>query len=299
MNRLDLLRKARPRDRFLSFSVLSLTLLMILGLVVNLASVGEIFSPRRARNLSRFFDELRPWPLREKAWDWEIAGVWARGLFEDRGAEALAGTLAISVMAIILAFFIGGLMALPASRRLMEADPWLPGVRHAGAYRSLRTALRWMVRFGMVILRGLPEYIWAFLILAMLGPEPWALVLALALHNAGILGRFASELADDMDPKAPGSLRGLGAGRLQLSLFTIFPVTLNRFLLYFFYRWETCVREATVLGMLGVASLGFWIVDARARGRYDELLFFLLLGVGLVLLGDALSSLLRSRLRKV
>ncbi len=299
MSRLDLLRRAKPRDRFLSYSVFGLSLLMLLGLIVNLASVGQIFTPRRAENLSRFFGDLRPWPLRGKAWDWEVAGVWARNLFEDRGAEALAGTFAISVLAIVLAFFVGGLMALPASRRLMDGDPWLPGVLQDGAARPLRIALRGFFRFGMVILRGLPEYIWAFLILAMLGPEPWALVLALALHNAGILGRFASELADDMDPKAPGSLRGLGAGRLQLSLFTIFPITLNRFLLYFFYRWETCVREATVLGMLGVASLGFWIVDARARGRYDELLFFLLLGVALVLLGDALSSLLRSRLRKV
>ena len=51
--------------------------------------------------------------------------------------------------------------------------------------------------------------------------------------------------------------------------------------------------------MLGVASLGFWIVDARARGRYDELLLFLLLSVLLVLLGDILSTIIRNRLRRL
>jgi len=42
----------------------------------------------------------------------------------------------------------------------------------------------------------------------------------------------------------------------------IMPDVLPRFLLYFFYRWETCVREATVPGMLGVLSLGTLVRDA-------------------------------------
>ncbi len=50
------------------------------------------------------------------------------------------------------------------------------------------------------------------------------------------------------------------------------PLALPRFLLYFFYRFESCIREATVLGMLGTVSLGYWIQDARGRQSYDEML---------------------------
>ncbi len=300
MNRLDALISSRPRDSFIRFSLMALGILMLLALTVNLWSAGEIFTPRRMENLSRFFSELRPWPLQGEVWSWETAWFWARGILADRGWQALSGTLAISVLAIVIAFFLGGLIALPASRRLMSPEPWLADVGgKRPVLRFLFLLVRSLVRFCMIILRGLPEYIWAFFLLALLGPEPWALVLALAIHNAGILGRFGSELADDMNPLPPSALRGLGAGRLQLAFFSVFPMTLNRFLLYFFYRWETCVREATVLGMLGVASLGFWIVDARARGRYDELFLFLLLGVLLVLVGDLLSSLIRARLRRI
>jgi len=215
---------------------------------------------------------------------------------QRRGLPSRAAAQTVAGFAVSLAAFLSSLLALPASRRFSSAKPWLPG----GARRARLWILpRLLSRALLILFRGLPEYVWAFLLIAMLGPSPWSLVLALALHNAGILGRFGSELTDDLDPRPLAALRGLGARRGQLAAFAIYPLTLGRFLLYFFYRWETCVRESTVLGMLGVASLGFWIVDERARGRYDEMLFFILLGILLVLLGDLVSRLVRGGLRRV
>ena len=82
-------------------------------------------------------------------------------------------------------------------------------------------------------------------------------------------------------------------------LAAVLPVVLPRCLLFFFYRWETCVREATVLGMLGIVSLGFWIQDARARNFYDEMVFFILLGAFLVIIGDMVSTLVRAYVRRI
>ena len=76
------------------------------------------------------------------------------------------------------------------------------------------------------------------------------------------------------------------------------PLAANRFLLYFFYRFETCVREATVLGMLGVVSLGYWIQDARAKQFYDEMVVFVGLGALLVLTADIASAIVRRALRR-
>ena len=51
---------------------------------------------------------------------------------------------------------------------------------------------------------------------------------------------------------------------------------------FFFVRFETCVRESTVVGILGFVSLGHWIVKARDEGHYDE--FVLLVGLFWVIL---------------
>jgi len=48
-------------------------------------------------------------------------------------------------------------------------------------------ALSACTRAALILLRAIPEYVWAFLLLAMLGPSAWPAVLALAIHNSGIL----------------------------------------------------------------------------------------------------------------
>ena len=68
--------------------------------------------------------------------------------------------------------------------------------------------------------------------------------------------------------------------------------------MYFFYRWETCVREATVLGLLGFVSLGWYIQQARAGVRYDEMVLFVLLGALLILVGDLVSAAARALIRR-
>ena len=88
------------------------------------------------------------------------------------------------------------------------------------------------------------------------------------------------------------------ATRAQIGAVALFPQTLNRFLLYFFYRWETCVREATILGLLGILSLGFWVTQARAATRYDEMVFYIALGAALVLAGDLISAAARAVVRR-
>ena len=103
---------------------------------------------------------------------------------------------------------------------------------------------------------------------------------------------------ENLPPGPLRALRALGAGRVPLALVGVYPAALPRFLLYFFYRWETCVREATVLGMLGIVSLGYWIDDARHRFRYDEMVFWILAGAAIVLLGDLLSAVVRRWLRR-
>jgi phosphonate transport system permease protein len=103
---------------------------------------------------------------------------------------------------------------------------------------------------------------------------------------------------ENLEPTAPAALRAIGTPRLRIALFGLFPLVLPRFLLYFFYRFETCVREATVLGMIGVVSLGYHIANARDVRAYDEMIVLILLGAVLVLGGDLVSAFTRRVVRR-
>jgi phosphonate transport system permease protein len=265
---------------------------------------GRLLSTRQQANAARLLTELQPWPLQQPSAPegavarFQVAAQWVGDMWQQKGSEAVLATLAISVVAILLAGVWGALLSLPAARTFATPEPYLPAGRRPSRWcRIAWRVLFLLTRAGLTAVRALPEYVWAFLLLALLGPNTWPMILALALHNTGILGKLTAEVVENTDTRAPAALRGLGAGRLSLVLAALVPLTLPRFLLFFFYRWETCVREATVLGMLGMVSLGFFIVEARARNTYDEMFFFVICGMLLVLLGDLVSAAVRRRLR--
>jgi phosphonate transport system permease protein len=297
------LHKIRPRSLFVWWSVRTMLVLMVLSWLFGGFLPVEFLASQSLENAGRLFGEMRPYPLQQNSGSFthtlSTSLSWAWGLWQDRGQEAVLVTLAISVLAMVLAGFVGAVASIPAARNLMQPHPFLKGGKKPAwwvrfGYGSLVTSTRIL----LIFLRAIPEYVWAFLLLGMYGPTAWPMVLALALHNAGILGKLDAEILENSDPRPASAWRSSGASRWTVLLGAIVPQVLPRVLLYFFYRWETCVREATVLGMLGMASLGYWITDARARNHYDEMLYFILCGVLLVFVGDWLSNQVRRILRE-
>lgn len=293
------LRRRRPRDRFLRISLAALAALLAASWTLGGFAVRDAFSPRRIENLRRFLAEVRPYPLQGREFDVGEAIDYYRALWDDKIGAAAADTLAISVLAIVLAAALSLPLALLAARNVCRPDPFGVAARRPPlAARAAWSAVTTAARAALTLLRCLPEYVLAFLLLAMLGPTPWSVVLALALHNAGILGRLTGEVIENVDPAAPRALRAQGASRAQLALLALPPLLLTRFLLFFFYRWETCVREATVLGMLGVLSLGYWIADYRSRGQTDGFAFAVAVGAAIVVAGDLVSAGVRRAVRR-
>ena len=295
----DLYRN-RPRSRFARISLGLLLLLAVGAWFIGDFPVQQLFSNASGEHLADFAQRVVPKPVRGKAWDGDAVLTWAGDLMRAKGWTAAGKTFAISMAAILLAAIAALVLCLPAARTFSTPEPFLPGAgRPRRALRLLWGAVRVGTRAFLVFLRSIPEYVWAFLLFGILGANAWPAVLALAIHNAGILGKLDAEVVENLSPAPLRALRGLGARRSQLAVVGVYPAALPRFLLYFFYRWETCVREATVLGMLGIVSLGYYIMfDARPRWHVDEMVLLILLGSGIVLVGDLVSAVARAAIRR-
>ena len=306
----DLLRRTAPRDWVVRGGVLATVLLTLLCWNVGKELGADLTTDQRSERMSRFLTKLTPAPVRPenrlatgserveafRGKTGEVAD-WAGDLWTRNGAEALLNPVAIASAAIVLAG-VGAALLLPlGSRALARGDPF--GVLGAASrgVRFLWAAVGFFTRSLFVLGRAVPEYVYAFLLVGLLGPSAWPLVLALALHNLGILGRLWGEVMENQRPEGPRHWIQCGAGRFQAYLGSLAPLSFNRFLLFFFYRWETCIREATILGMLGISSLGYYVSIAHNWLRYDEMLFYVLLGAAAVFAGDLLSDWMRRRLR--
>jgi len=259
---------------------------------------SDIFSARRMDNLKRFTLRATPDPLRAGQEEGSLFH-WVSEQMLLYGWRGMGATLGISVVAIVLAGSIGSILGAFGARNLMSAHPFVPHATAGhGACSHALDRVAQVVRILCILLRAVPEYIWAYLFLAMLGNSAWPAILALAIHNSGILGRLGGETIENLPSEPLRAMSMAGATRKEIAIAGVFPMALGRYLLYFFYRFETCVREATVLGMLGIVSLGYFISEARAHDQYDELIFLVILGGVLVMFADILSDLARRWLRR-
>ncbi|MGJ8676997.1 MAG: PhnE/PtxC family ABC transporter permease [Akkermansiaceae bacterium] len=298
------LKKSAPRwkmTRLLFWSAIFFTTLSWFPKLLNIdatALTRDDIIIDRGERLSNFISKLTPQPLRDDN-SWSGTYHWAQNLWQESGQEALLNTIAMATAAVIISALSAWLLLPWASRALASAQP-------LGTYsgqKNKMVQLAWSVcgagtRFFFIITRAIPEYIYAYLLIGLLGISAWPLVFALALHNLGILGRLWGEVMENQPSASGKQIIYHGSGRLQAYFFSFVPTSFNRFLMYLFYRWETCVREATVLGMLGFASLGLEIQIARSFHRaYDEMFFYVLLGAGVIFLGDLISLVLRKKLK--
>ena len=295
--RVAALRQRRSRDWFLRGSAVVMFGLLLWSWLAGGSLTGRLSAERRWINFQNFVGELVPSPV-QKSGNWADAIPWAWDLLIDKGFVALLITFAIACCGIIVAS-VAVLPFLPlASRKLGRPDP--------GGIRSGRvgavSALAWrasggVTRFLFILARAIPEYIVAFLMISLLGLQAWPLVLALAIHNFGILGRLWGEVVENADASAAVHHLASGGGRMQVFGTVLLPALFSRMLIYFFYRWETCTKDATVLGMLGLLTLGHLI--SLSKGFFwDQMFFYILLGSSVILIGDLLSTWVRKWLRE-
>lgn len=292
--------RARGRSRFVRVSLLVFAALIAAGWLYLGADLTVVFSPEGAEDIAHFFEHTaKPRPLEGRPWAWDPVAAWVGQEMDAHGWHAVGVTLAVSVLSIVLAAVLAMALCLPAARTFATPEPFVPdGAPPTRGARRLWRLTVGATRTLLIGMRSMPEYILAFLLVTVVGVSAWPAVLALAIHNAGILGRLNAEVIENLPTRTLQSLRAAGAGRRQLALFGVLPAALPRFLMYFFYRWETCVREATVLSMIGMAGIGYWLWEADSHDNEPLVFLYVLLSSALVLIGDFVSAIARRMVRR-
>jgi phosphonate transport system permease protein len=123
------------------------------------------------------------------------------------------------------------------------------------------------VRRLMDAARAINEMVFAMLFVAAVGLGPFAGVLALWVHTTGILAKLFSEAVEAIDPRPVEGIRATGAGRVSEVVFGILPQVLPLWISYSLYRFESNVRSATVLGIVGAGGIGM-VLWEYVRGFY-------------------------------
>lgn len=216
--------------------------------------------------------------------DWrnmvEFASGFAEPNFHNGWAylTEMIETVQIAIWATVLAVFFGIPFAILASANVC---PW------------------WIVqpvRRLMDVFRAIHEMVFALLFVVAVGLGPLAGVLALAVHNTGIIAKLFSEAVESIDPRPVEGIRATGASRLQEVVFGVVPQVMPLWSSFTLYRFETNVRSATVLGIVGAGGIGQSLYENIRSFQYSDTGAIVLIVIATVVIVDMLSALIRKML---
>ncbi len=144
--------------------------------------------------------------------------------------------------------------------------------------------------------RAINEMVFAMLFVVAVGLGPFAGVLAIWVHTTGILAKLFSEVVEAIDPQPVEGIRATGAGKLEEIRYGVLPQVLPLWVSYALYRFESNVRSASVVGMVGAGGIGVILWEIIRGFQYAQTAALLLIVILTVTMIDLLSARLRKAL---
>jgi len=151
------------------------------------------------------------------------------------------------------------------------------------------------VRRTMDAARSINEMVFAMLFVVAVGLGPFAGVLALFVHTTGVLAKLFSEAVEAIDPQPVEGIRSTGAHAIEEVVFGVIPQVLPLWISYSLYRFESNIRSATVVGMVGAGGIGVLLWELIRGFYFARTCAVMLIIIAVVVIFDLLSQYIRKR----
>jgi phosphonate transport system permease protein len=147
------------------------------------------------------------------------------------------------------------------------------------------------------IMRAFPELVYAIIFVKMVGPGPFAGVLAIGLHQIGMLGKLYTEEIELSDHAPVEAVESVGGNFWQVLFYGRIPQLTPAFLSLALNHFEIAIRSAATLGLVGAGGIGapmIFAIQAHSWGKVSVILLAIIVTVYVI---DILTGMLRKKLQ--
>jgi phosphonate transport system permease protein len=247
--------------------------LSVLGILLIYSAVSIDYSGLSTFSLSMGLDVLKG--LSHPDWSFVY----------DGSGEDLVSLLLLTIGIAFLGTTIGTILAIPFIL-LSASNLW----KNLGAVPVVG-------KFILNILRAFPELVFAIIFVKVVGPGPFAGVMAIGVHHIGMLGKLYTEELESMDEKLIEEAEAVGANFWQTLFFVRIPTLMPIYSSLSLNHFEIAVRSAATLGLVGAGGVGaplIFAIQTRSWGKVS----IILLGVILTVFAlDLITGIIRRKLR--
>ena len=146
--------------------------------------------------------------------------------------------------------------------------------------------------------RTIPSLIWAAILVSIFSIGKFPGIIALSIIAFLMSLKLFREYIESINENQLNSTRSVGASSLEVLRYCVLPNMLGMAVSVFFIVFETNIRSATVLGLVGAGGIGQIMWRDLNHLRYDNLATIILVLFATILLIDFVSFLARKFLEE-
>ncbi|WP_439103857.1 phosphonate ABC transporter, permease protein PhnE [Celeribacter marinus] len=159
--------------------------------------------------------------------------------------------------------------------------------------------VRFALRRVFDLFRGIDGLIWTIILARAFGPGPLTGALAILLTDTGSFGKMFSEALENVDEKQVEGVASTGAAMPHRYRFGVIPQVTPVLLSQVLFSFESSTRSATIIGAITGGGIGLLLTQAMLTQKdWEEVTYYIILVVLMVMVMDSLSGWLRRKLIK-
>ncbi len=248
--------------------ILTVLLTIIVGVQMTQMDILKLLEEDRFLHAMRLFGQLL-------SPDWSILPKAILKVIETIYIAFIATAIAVPI-----AFVLSFLMA----RNIMGGSKL-----GFAAYAGLRTVFN--------VSRSIEPVLWAIIFSIWASFGPFAGMLALLVHSVASLAKQYSEIVEGIEDGPIEGIESTGASRLQTIWFAVVPQVVLPHISYTVYRWDTNVRMATILGLVGGGGIGTMLMEYFGQAMWHQVGCIIFVIASVVWMMDAFSSHVRAAIK--
>ncbi|HEY9855745.1 MAG TPA: phosphonate ABC transporter, permease protein PhnE [Stenomitos sp.] len=194
--------------------------------------------------------------------------------------QTVVGATIQTIQMALAGTFLATLFAFPLS--FLAARNTSP---HPVVYHGIKLTVNF--------LRSIPDFAIGLMLITAIGLGPFTGTMALAFHTTTVLIKLLAESIENIDAGVIEAIQATGARYLQVISFAVVPQVMPDFISFVLYRFETNIRSAAVLGLIGAGGIGFIMKSDFSLFQYPQAATTVLVLIVLVMLVDYTSARLR------
>ncbi len=155
-----------------------------------------------------------------------------------------------------------------------------------------------LVRLLIMAIRTIPAFVYGLMFIRVTGPGAFAGLMTMSLVSVGMIAKLFSESIEELDSGILESLDAAGCTSFQKIRYGIWPQLSPLFISTLLYRFDMNLRDASILGLVGAGGIGAPLIFAMSAYRWHEVGAILAGLVVLILVIEAISGHIRTKLLK-